>query len=92
MYDVSSHPCFFSSITKNNSFVVGVMAIDISITHFHQLLTDSYPICKEFSTRFVNSFRLSFVKEYTVIYNLDCLNYFLYVNESFFGDSQLFYL
>lgn len=63
LYDVSSHPCFFSSITKNNSFVVGVMAIDISITHFHQLLTDSYPICKEFSTRFVNSFRLSFVKE-----------------------------
>lgn len=56
LYDVSSHPCFFSSITKNNSFVFGVMAIDISITHFHQLLTDSYPICKEISTRFANSY------------------------------------
>eukprot|EP00105_Crassostrea_gigas_P036424 XP_019920572.1 PREDICTED: VWFA and cache domain-containing protein 1-like [Crassostrea gigas] len=51
------------TITKYNSFVVGVMAIDISITHFHQVLTDSYPICKEFSTRFVNSYRFSFVKK-----------------------------
>lgn len=62
-YDVSSHSYSFSRITKFNSFVVGVMAIDISITHLHQLLTDSYPICKEFSTRFVNSYRFSFVKK-----------------------------